>query len=496
MNTRTGKKLLIAFAAGSFAAILHPVTVLAQLKERPVVVTTQKSSEMDEATLRKRMKDDGVSDPVIDKLLAQRKEWMKKGKTVNWTNAKNAQTPVTHASCGALGAESGWGAWSGAQGDNSGYPPSASNITWSAPSNPPPAGLFSITSGTGIDPNTPSAGNPSIPVVCPGLGSHSIVLNQSCTTSWVCEQLTYPLTVTVQDTNFIYAYALVIEDAGHSQADQPFVQFSIYDSNGNTIPCSNFHYTGGPNIPGFYPVSGGGCGIAGLDQYKPWTLVGINLSAYVGQIINIVIMNADCDQGGHFAYSYWDFMCNSLAGSSSNFCQGQPASICAPADPNIAYTYQWYLNGTAISAPQGTQACITPMVAPGDTFTVEVKQPSGCNFHEKFAPQQISIQPGFKDSLHCNNVYFYDTTIVTNSNTSGWNWNFGDASTHSTSQNPTHIYSSAGTYTVSLIVTCAAGCKDTVQHVLTILPFPTVNAGPNISICPGNTTTLSASSSR
>ncbi|MBK8140529.1 MAG: PKD domain-containing protein [Chitinophagaceae bacterium] len=35
----------------------------------------------------------------------------------------------------------------------------------------------------------------------------------------------------------------------------------------------------------------------------------------------------------------------------------------------------------------------------------------------------------------------------------GWSWNFGDGSPISTVQNPTHIFSTAGTYTVTLNAT-------------------------------------------
>lgn len=60
-------------------------------------------------------------------------------------------------------------------------------------------------------------------------------------------------------------------------------------------------------------------------------------------------------------------------------------------------------------------------------------------------------------------VAFTDTS--TNSPTS-WSWDFGDSST-STLQNPTHTYSTAGTYTVSLIATNAGG-SDTETKVVYI----------------------------
>ncbi|MEL6191098.1 MAG: PKD domain-containing protein [Bacteroidota bacterium] len=51
-----------------------------------------------------------------------------------------------------------------------------------------------------------------------------------------------------------------------------------------------------------------------------------------------------------------------------------------------------------------------------------------------------------------------DTTIAT------WNWDFGDGNT-STSQNPSHSYTTPGFYTITLVVTNVLGCSDT--HVIT-----------------------------
>jgi PKD repeat protein len=44
------------------------------------------------------------------------------------------------------------------------------------------------------------------------------------------------------------------------------------------------------------------------------------------------------------------------------------------------------------------------------------------------------------------------TDLSTNTPTS-WDWDYGDGSTHGTTQNPTHIYANAGTYTVTLTAT-------------------------------------------
>ncbi len=49
-----------------------------------------------------------------------------------------------------------------------------------------------------------------------------------------------------------------------------------------------------------------------------------------------------------------------------------------------------------------------------------------------------------------------DTTIV------GWAWDFGDGGS-STQQNPVHVYTTPGFYDVTLVVTNAIGCTDTIQ---------------------------------
>jgi len=70
-------------------------------------------------------------------------------------------------------------------------------------------------------------------------------------------------------------------------------------------------------------------------------------------------------------------------------------------------------------------------------------------------------------------VSFTDSS--TNSPTS-WSWNFGDSTT-STSQNPSHTYSTAGSYTVSLRATNAGGYDDEVKtnHITVNAVAPVAN---------------------
>jgi len=74
-----------------------------------------------------------------------------------------------------------------------------------------------------------------------------------------------------------------------------------------------------------------------------------------------------------------------------------------------------------------------------------------------------TIFTSISGTLNCipNPVSFFDNSLTGNSNDpiSNWHWDFGDGTT-SNSQNPNHVYTTAGTYSVNLTVTTDAGCTN------------------------------------
>ncbi|MFM7216684.1 MAG: PKD domain-containing protein [Bacteroidota bacterium] len=104
-------------------------------------------------------------------------------------------------------------------------------------------------------------------------------------------------------------------------------------------------------------------------------------------------------------------------------------------------------------------------------------------------PEGCTDQDTVRNAVH---VYGYPTALFQQSTESisvftpsvelsdrsvdavAWSWDFGDGATSFNDQNPTHVYSDSGTYTIRLIVTNEGGCPDTVYGVVRIEPQYTI----------------------
>lgn len=85
-----------------------------------------------------------------------------------------------------------------------------------------------------------------------------------------------------------------------------------------------------------------------------------------------------------------------------------------------------------------------------------------------------------------DSTQFTDQSGVQFSSISSWNWNFGNGNT-SVLQNPDYTFAQPGTYSVELIVMSAGGCEDTVQHTITVYPYPVADFSAS-EVCSGFTT--------
>src|SRR5690606_15539246 len=76
-------------------------------------------------------------------------------------------------------------------------------------------------------------------------------------------------------------------------------------------------------------------------------------------------------------------------------------------------------------------------------------------------------------------------------------WNFGDdgdpTAVHSTQQNPSHSFATAGTYTVTATISTAGGCQASSTMDVTVTPVPTGTiTSTETNICEGTPVVLTA----
>lgn len=83
--------------------------------------------------------------------------------------------------------------------------------------------------------------------------------------------------------------------------------------------------------------------------------------------------------------------------------------------------------------------------------------------------------PSFSQTNVClgQDMIFVNNSTPDVANVASYDWDFGDGNS-STDEDPTHMYTSVGTFEVSLTVETTAGCSATFQKEVTVDPNPTV----------------------
>jgi gliding motility-associated-like protein len=334
-------------------------------------------------------------------------------------------------------------------------------------------GRHTIINAQGIDPNT-CGGLPMIP---PGSTFSARLGNAS--TGAQGERLTYTMNVTAQNSLFIYKYAVVLQDPGHSPAQQPVFQMRLLNQNGTQIGgnCGQYSVYAGQPGQNFQTCSN--------RKWLPWTVVGINLQAYIGQNVTIEFTTKDCSLSGHYGYAYVVADCMPLI-LDLDYCFGSPTiNISGPAG---FQSYSW-------SSGQNTQSISVPAATAAPSYTVTMQSFSNqgnCTVALTASAIPTTVQNNFTVTQACPwaQTQFNSTPTIlpqvingvplANGGAASWYWNFGDGSTltgnnPAVHQNPTHVYQNPGTYTVTHIVYTQAGCLDTAVQTIQVLPPPVIN---------------------
>jgi trimeric autotransporter adhesin len=159
-----------------------------------------------------------------------------------------------------------------------------------------------------------------------------------------------------------------------------------------------------------------------------------------------------------------DFTADNTNGTAPNTVKFTDESI-----GNIS-SYEWYFgdgyisteeNPTHIYSTPGTYTVTLIVTGPGGSDTKSFTNYITVNYAAPAANFTASITNGTKPM----NVQFND---LSTGNVTSYNWDFGDGRT-STDENPTHVYSTPGTYTVTLTVAGPGGnSTETFTNYITV----------------------------
>lgn len=405
-------------------------------------------------------------------------------KNNNWQKSLAPIPPVNlSGACGNIDFETGTlSGWSGFSGSNPGCCPTngfISNGVNAATFDP--NGRHTIVTGNGID---PCGGFPVVAPPMPGYpaGIYSCRLGNGVN-GGEAERMETVFIPTVANNIFTYQYAVVLENPGHDPSDQPFFKVEILDAGGNPIPCTTILYTAGQSGLDF--LDSPNCSDV---QYKPWSTVSVDFVAQIGNPVTVRFTSADCTLGGHYGYGYVNCECTVLnVIQQDSLCVGSTVSLIAPLEDNN--TYSW----TGPGGPYNGQ--IISVTLPG-TYSVTMVSSTGCvkMINYVVVEYPTAFVNAIPDQTVCSGSAVTLIGSIGGAATMGtWTGGSGTFIPNNVSLNcsysPSAAEITAGTLTLTLTTDDPAGpcpaASD--QCTITINQEAFVSAGPDQTICFGNT---------
>ena len=183
-----------------------------------------------------------------------------------------------------------------------------------------------------------------------------------------------------------------------------------------------------------------------------------------------------------------------LVDNDGPYCVGETINLTANGQAGASYSWSGP-GGFSSSLQNPTRPNCTMNMAGTYTCTISLGGATNSATTEVVIYPQPTANFNFTTVCLGNPTQFSSTSTTNPSGQqiTSYLWDFGDGQT-STLQSPSHTYANAGTYPVTLTVSCGNGlCTSTKTQSVTVYAQPAANAGPDQTIPYGTTAQLSGS---
>ncbi|WP_372751940.1 PKD domain-containing protein [Labilibaculum sp.] len=151
---------------------------------------------------------------------------------------------------------------------------------------------------------------------------------------------------------------------------------------------------------------------------------------------------------------------------------------------NVIDEYLWTFINNGITTTSSSQVPgeITFDQTGASSISLEAHNSCGWSLVDKLVFEIYEIPTAEITSVDetCEDVEIDYTALPDGMKT--YSWLFGDGNTESV-QNPTHIFTNAGSYTNKLTVTSSDGCSNSFEKEITIIAKPVIETGDEMTIC-------------
>ena len=140
------------------------------------------------------------------------------------------------------------------------------------------------------------------------------------------ESVTYHFIVDPDKAVLLLKFAVVFQDPSHDRDHQPRFIVRIMNKEGELIDaCAEYDVSARAEIEGFHTYDKWGVPI----RWRDWTNVGLDMSMYAGQEVQVQFVTYDCALSGHFGYAYFTANCVSHQLAFEN-CKDDEFTVSAP----------------------------------------------------------------------------------------------------------------------------------------------------------------------